>query len=98
MGHKSSLIFSTLLLAMLVAGCTGYQASSDQKPVGIAVDRQNYTPIMSSTVGIGLTPVYPRDIDNGSVNFLWQADYGYFINWGGARLQGALPAGRCDDG
>lgn len=74
-------VFIVIMLALLVAGCAGYQASSDRMPINIKADRDSYSPLMSSTVGIGLTPEFPQAIDNGTVSFRWQTDYGYFISW-----------------
>jgi hypothetical protein len=37
-----------------------------------------YIPLMSSTVGIGLTPQYTG---SGPVVYSWNASYGYFISW-----------------
>ena len=71
-----------IALAVIVAGCASSKASPDGGvPLTIDVDRGMYSPIMSSTVGIGLTPVYPQTTDNGTVSFRWQTDYGYFISW-----------------
>lgn len=75
-------LVAILMLASLTAGCTGYKASSDAAvPIGIAVDRQTYSPLMSSTVGIGLSPSCSPAIDNKTIAFRWQADYGHFISW-----------------
>ncbi len=78
---KSARFFIILILSLAATGCSGYQASSDRTPLGISVDRLNYMPAMSSTVGIGLAPEFPHAIDNRTVSFRWQADYGYFISW-----------------
>lgn len=46
--------------------------------IPIRASPEKYSPYMSSTVGIGLTPVY-----NGTtaVVYSWNASYGYFISW-----------------
>ena len=80
-GTRNSFCFVLIMLSLLAIGCTGYQASSDRAPVSIMADRVNYTPLMSSTVGIGLTPEFPSSLDNTIVSFRWQTDYGYFIIW-----------------
>ena len=81
MKGRNAVIFSIIMLALISAGCTAYQASSDDKAsLRIITDRQNYTPLMSSTVGIGLKPVFA--VDNNSVIFSWHTDYGYFVSWG----------------
>ena len=82
MKGKYITLFGILAIVFLASGCVGFKATTDQVPLGIAVDRLNYTPLMSSTVGIGLTPQYPAGIDNATVGFRWQTDYGYFLSWG----------------
>jgi hypothetical protein len=81
--RRSNIVFlAVIMLAMIIAGCASPKASSeDRVPLTIDVDRDIYTPAMSSTVGIGLTPVYPSSTDNGTVSFRWQSDFGYFISW-----------------
>ncbi len=81
MEMRKALSFIFIMLSLLAIGCAGYQASSDRTPISIKTDRVNYTPLMSSTVGIGLTPEFPQAIDIGTVSFRWQTDYGYFISW-----------------
>jgi hypothetical protein len=81
MEMRKALSFIFIMLSLLAIGCAGYQASSDRTPISIKTDRVNYTPLMSSTVGIGLTPEYPLTIANGTVSFCWHTDYGYFISW-----------------
>jgi hypothetical protein len=75
--------FAILALGALIAGFTIMQPTSDASkvPLTISTDRDSYSLIMSSTVGIGLTPVYPSTIDNGTVSFRWQTDYGNFLSW-----------------
>ena len=75
--------FAILALVALIAGFTIMQTTSDasQVPLTICTDRDSYSLIMSSTVGIGLTPGYPTSVDNRTVIFLWQADYGHFLSW-----------------
>ena len=71
-----------LAIVIIACGCTGYKAATDEASLDIAYDRINYTPLMSSTVGIGLTPVYPVSIDNDTISFRWHTDHGYFLSWG----------------
>ena len=49
--------------------------------VTIQIDRDIYTPIISSTVGIGLTPVNTLEGPPETVQFHWRTDYGYFVAW-----------------
>ena len=80
MDIKGFIAIAILVSSLLAIGCAG--AQGDQKYIGINVDRQKYTPLMSSTVGIGLTPVFGSDVDNSTVSFRWHTDYGYFLAWG----------------
>ncbi len=75
-----ALIVAVVLLAVLT-GLAVLHPASDQVPMAIDADRDHYSPAMSSTVGIGLTPDYPPYVDNRTVIFRWQADYGHFISW-----------------
>ena len=54
----------------------------DLKKLEIETDRDNYTPLLSSTVGIGLTPVYTDQEASDGRNFHWQTNYGHFVSWG----------------
>jgi hypothetical protein len=49
-------------------------------PVNLTVRASptRYSPMMSSTVGIGLTPYYSGP---GPVVFSWNTTYGYFVGW-----------------
>lgn len=84
MKYLSIALLSLVALAAAIAGGIADQGASGNNPVplSIHVDRNVYTPLMSSTVGIGVTPDYPSSVDNGTVNFRWQTDYGYFLSWG----------------
>jgi hypothetical protein len=46
--------------------------------LSIRVSPERYIPLMSSTVGIGLTPQYTG---SGPVVYSWNASYGHFISW-----------------
>ncbi len=72
-------VFILLTVMALAAGCTS--AATDGMPLGIKVERTGFTPLMSSTVGIGMAPVYPSSIGNDTVRFRWQTNYGYFLSW-----------------
>lgn len=76
-------LFAIIVLAALIAGfaLTRPTPGDDSLPLTINVDRDRYSPIMSSTVGIGLTPGYPATVDNRTVTFRWQTDYGNFLSW-----------------
>lgn len=46
--------------------------------ISIRVSPEKYIPLMSSTVGIGLTPLYTG---TGPVVYSWNTSYGYFVSW-----------------
>jgi hypothetical protein len=76
-------LFAIVALAALIAGFALTQPTSGDNSVLLTInaDRGCYSPNMSSTVGIGLTPGYPATVDNRTVTFHWQTDYGHFISW-----------------
>jgi hypothetical protein len=51
-------------------------------PVSLTIDAspQLYSPIMSSTVGIGLTPNV-SGLKTAGVEYEWTATYGHFLDW-----------------
>ena len=49
-----------------------------QVGISIQASPQKYSPLMSSTVGIGLTPQYTG---SGPVVYSWNTSYGHFISW-----------------
>lgn len=49
--------------------------------LAIATDIQKYSPLMSSTVGIGLTPAGHQQIAGKPQKFRWQTDHGCFLHW-----------------
>lgn len=57
-----------------------FQETSPEK-VKIQTDRDSYTSIMSSTVGIGLVPIYISERDTETVKFHWRTNYGHFVTW-----------------
>jgi hypothetical protein len=46
--------------------------------ISIRASPEKYSPLMSSTVGIGLTPLYTG---SGPVVYSWNTSYGHFISW-----------------
>jgi len=78
------LVFLVILaLGALIAVFTIMQPTSGsvKVPLTISTDRDKYSLMMSSTVGIGLTPGYPSSVNNSTVRFRWQTDYGNFLSW-----------------
>lgn len=76
---KITVAIIVIMLAALWASCV--TSSGSAPSVSISTDRQEYSPVMSSTVGIGLAPALPSTIDNDPVMFHWHTDFGYFISW-----------------
>jgi hypothetical protein len=62
---------------LLISGCA---ALSDGMTV--RAEPRQYSPAMSSTVGIGLTTFFtpPAGV---KVNYHWSANFGYFVSWRG---------------
>ena len=80
------LVIGLLVLgvAMLATGIVALAIQGDDvlpEEVTIQTDRDAYIPIMSSTVGIGLIPVYELDRPPETVQLQWSTDYGYFVAW-----------------
>ncbi|HXX55571.1 MAG TPA: hypothetical protein VEI81_05710 [Methanoregula sp.] len=55
-------------------------ASPSATSLSIIASPQRYTPLMSSTVGIGLT-VSPVGFDRANATYQWSATYGEFLSW-----------------
>ena len=51
--------------------------------IRLTASPQRYTPLMSSTVGIGIE-VNATGFDPASARFAWNATYGNFLSWGPA--------------
>jgi len=74
------------------AGCgTARPAASPEAAAGeappartveLSVDRESYSPLLSSTVGIGLTPRYSASRTSPPFRYHWRTNYGYFVRWG----------------
>jgi len=78
MFKKKILIIAFIMLVLLLSiSCTPNKNES----LKIQADRDIYTPLMSSTVGIGLTPEYLSKRNLETVKFHWKTNYGYFISW-----------------
>ena len=66
--------------------CSVIPAPSASSAIGkrtaitIMASPQRYSPIMSSTPGIGLEPV-ATGFDAGNASFVWKATYGQFLSW-----------------
>jgi hypothetical protein len=71
--------------ASLVLTTTPITASSVPVPVNpaamtITASPLKYSPVMSSTPGIGLEPVV-TGFDAGNATFTWKTTYGWFLSW-----------------
>jgi hypothetical protein len=71
-------------VAILATGIVPLATQEDDvlpEEVAIQTDIDVYIPIMSSTVGIGLIPVYELERPPETVQLHWRTDYGYFVAW-----------------
>ena len=76
-----------LATILILSGCSvpqpaGNLENTPRNGVGIRTDRETFTPMMSSTVGIGLTPLYNPSGAYKPVEYQWRTNYGYFVAWG----------------
>jgi len=72
---------AALSIVSLVGGACAQPNDGLPEDVTIQIDRDVYTPLMSSTVGIGLTPVNTLQRPPEPIQFHWHTDYGYFVAW-----------------
>ena len=70
---KNFILVFTFLLIL-----SGNSLSAD---IEIETDRNFYTPILSSTIGIGLTPKHPLENQKGALRFHWSTNFGAFFSW-----------------
>jgi hypothetical protein len=68
-------ILSIASAALLAGACATFPDS-----LTLRVEPRNYSPAMSSTIGIGLTPVFSPPAGT-SFTYRWHADFGYFAAW-----------------
>lgn len=64
-----------------VSGNKSPEQSVKLGEIPIQTDRDTYSPVMSSTVGIGLTPAYSMNRSPETVKFKWSTNYGFFLSW-----------------
>ena len=81
--NKKNLIIGLVGILCIASGYIIYQnfQETSYEKVKIQTDRDSYTPIMSSTVGIGLVPIYISERDPETVKFHWRTNYGHFVSW-----------------
>ena len=81
--NKKNLIIGLVGILCIASGYVIYQnfQETSYEKVKIQTDRDSYTPIMSSTVGIGLVPIYISERDPETVKFHWHTNYGHFVSW-----------------
>jgi len=68
------------------AGSPRVQAGSSEPvvgpvPISVSATPSSYTPAMSSTPGIALTPQVIRVPSDSGVHYHWKTDLGYFLSW-----------------
>ena len=79
--NKKILILIVIVLALILPIYLVACIPKNNEVVKIQTDRDTYIPLMSSTVGIGLTPIYISKRNLDTVKFYWQTSYGYFESW-----------------
>jgi len=81
-----ALLFVALLVVTgLSCGCLSPAApESPAAPLAIQINATppRYSPVMSSTIGIRLTPVNTSGIIPSDASFTWETDFGTFYHWG----------------
>lgn len=75
-----------LIAAVLVAGCMFDSQAAETSPrnvkVAIVEEISNYSIVMSSTTGLGLTAVVNGSAGSRSIIYYrWTTDYGEFLGW-----------------
>jgi len=71
------------LLAALTAGTLiGAACAAMSGSLRVKVEPSTYSPVMSSTVGIGLLPDFDRP-EGEDIRIHWRADFGRFVSWKG---------------
>ena len=60
---------------LLTAACATFP-----REMSVRAQPTVYSPAMSSTAGIGLTPVFVPPAGT-TLNYHWSADFGYFVSW-----------------
>ena len=90
MQEKTLVIIALCIAAIVAAGCTTTShilpqnvTASPTGTVSVAIhpDITRYTVLMSSTVGIGLTPQINGTLPPASTMYVWKTNYGHFVGW-----------------
>ena len=83
MRHFALALLVIIALMALILGIAVVQPAPENESVPLSINATpgRYTLIMSSAPGIGLMPVYPAMVDNRTVSFRWQTNYGRFLSW-----------------
>jgi len=90
MKHRFFVVLTfTILVTILTSGCltTSTQPGPSPTPLtplvlAINATPARYSPVMSSTIGIRLTPVNVSGILPPDAQFAWKTNYGSFYHWG----------------
>jgi len=71
------------LATILILGSVSCVRPDDLQPdaLRIQTDGDKYVPTMSSTVGIGLIPVYIIEMPSEDIKYHWHTNFGYFVAW-----------------
>jgi hypothetical protein len=76
-------IVTLMAIVALVMGMAVMEPVTEKGTVPLSVNAfpTGYSLAMSFAPGIQLTPVYPTTVDNSTVSFRWQTNYGQFLSW-----------------
>ncbi|MFA4876295.1 MAG: hypothetical protein WC586_02705 [Methanoregula sp.] len=78
--ERPAVFILVIVLAAIVSGCLQAPATSPATSVRIDATPQHYSPLMSSTPGIGLTPNV-TGFGISEARYEWNASYGRFLDW-----------------
>ena len=90
MQKRTFVFLAVCSAAIFAAGCTTPPPVTPQNatalppgtlPVTIHPDITHYTVLMSSTPGIGLSPVIAGQVPAGNLTYVWKTYYGHFVGW-----------------
>jgi hypothetical protein len=90
MDTKALFLLFICIAAIALAGCTTQAPQSPavatptpaaHTSINLTAAPQRYSPMMSSTVGIGME-VNATGFDPATARFTWNATYGKFLSWG----------------
>jgi hypothetical protein len=89
--HRAMRILA-LAAVLLSCACAAFTGS-----LTVRNETSSYSPAMSSTVGIGFTPVFEPPFGT-TLAYHWSADFGEFVSWGAPDYKVAALGPEADSG